>query len=276
MSSLLIDRITPLIITYNEAPNIGRTLEKLRWAKRIVLLDSGSTDATADIASRFPQIELVQRRFDSFAGQCNFGLTQIATDWVLSLDADYELSDALVGELGGLQDSADVAGYSAAFVYRIYGRPLRATLYPARTVLYRVQGAHYRDEGHGHRIAVSGHVKSLRGVIYHDDRKPLSRWLQSQQAYARREVEYLLNTERGKLSRTDRIRFLGWATPILVLPYTLLARGCVFDGMAGWFYALQRLLAETMIALELFDRRLSCRLRTAKQGTAISEDSEQG
>jgi hypothetical protein len=54
----------------------------------------------------------------------------------------------------------------------------------------------------------------------------------------------------------DRIRSMGWSAPIIVLLYTLLWERCIFDGWAGWLYVLQRTLAETIIALEIMDRRL--------------------
>src|SRR5882724_13168817 len=132
----MLEKITPVILTYNEAPNIGRTLDQLQWARDIIVIDSGSTDETLAILRRYPHVRVVHRDFDSFASQCNFGLTQVRTEWVLSLDADYELSEELVRELQQLQLPQDVSGYRAAFVYRIHGRPLRGTLYPPRTVLY--------------------------------------------------------------------------------------------------------------------------------------------
>jgi glycosyltransferase involved in cell wall biosynthesis len=250
------DQITPLIITYNEAPNIERTIGKLLWAKRIVVIDSSSTDATLDMLRGFPQVEVIQHPFSDFASQCNFGLTQIDTPWVLSLDADYELSDPLVEELAGLRATDSVAGYRARFVYRIYGRVLRGTLYPPRVVLYRKDKARYRNEGHGHRVDIDGEVLAFAGVIYHDDRKPLARWFDSQQRYAQVEARYLFETPTAKLTRSDRIRRLGWLAPIGVMFYTLLIKGCILDGWPGWYYALQRLCAETMIALEIADRRL--------------------
>jgi glycosyltransferase involved in cell wall biosynthesis len=252
----VLDQISPLIITYNEAPNIARTVGRLSWAKRIVVIDSGSTDATLDTLRRFPQVEVIQHSFSDFASQCNFGLTQVATPWVLSLDADYELSDALVEELAGLRASDGVAGYRARFVYRIHGRALRGTLYPPRVVLYRKDKARYRNEGHGHRVAIDGEILPLAGAIYHDDRKPLARWLDSQQRYARIEARYLIETPSAKLARSDRIRRLGWLAPIGVLFYALIVKGCIFDGWSGWYYALQRLCAETLIALEILELRL--------------------
>jgi glycosyltransferase involved in cell wall biosynthesis len=250
------DDIGVLILTHNEESNIGRTLSKLTWARRIVIIDSGSTDRTVDIIRNFPQAEVIVRAFDDFAGQCNFGLGRIQEPWVLSLDADYELSDELIAELKCLAPGRATAGFQAKFVYRICGRPLRASLYPPRTVLYRREGAHYRNQGHGHRVAVAGYVEPLSGRIYHDDRKPLSHWLASQQRYAAREAEYLTGTQRNALRSTDRIRSKGWPAPILVFFYTLLFKGCLLDGWPGWYYVLQRTLAEIMIALEIVDRRL--------------------
>jgi glycosyltransferase involved in cell wall biosynthesis len=252
----VLDQVTPLILTLNEAPNIARTLDKLNWAQRIVVIDSGSTDETLEILRSYPRVQVIQHPFTDFASQCNYGLTRIADPWVLSLDADYELTDELVKELEALAPSAEVAGYRASFIYRIHGRALRGTLYPARTVLYRKDRASYRNEGHGHRVSVDGRVAPLNGCIYHDDRKPLARWFSSQCRYARDEVDHLLGPRRGPLTSSDRIRMMGWPAPIGVLFYTLFAKGCLLDGWPGWYYVLQRVVAEAMIALEIIDRRL--------------------
>jgi glycosyltransferase involved in cell wall biosynthesis len=265
-SCTLIKSITPLIITLDEVPNITRTLNKLSWASRIVVVDSGSTDGTLDVLARYPQVALFKRVFDNFADQCNFGLAQVGTEWALSLDADYEMSDRLVEELLNLREMEGVAGYRASFVYRIYGRPLRGTLYPPRIVLYRVKNARYANAGHGHRVVVSGEVRPLSGVIYHDDRKPLSRWLASQQNYARLEADYLLKPNVASFSASDRFRQMAWPAPIFVIFYVLLVKGCVLDGWPGWFYAVQRVLAEGMIALQLIDRRL--------RGAQLPENSQ--
>jgi glycosyltransferase involved in cell wall biosynthesis len=252
----MLEDVTPLVITYNEAANIRRTLDRLIWARRIVVIDSGSTDQTVEIIRSYPQAEVIHRPFDDFASQCNFGIAQVATAWVLSLDADYELSEALVTELHNLRPRPGIIGYRARFIYRISGRPLRGTLYPPRTVLYRKDKAAYRNEGHGHRVVVAGEIAPLSGVIFHDDRKSLARWLASQQAYARQEAEHLLASDRKSLRQTDRVRLAAWPAPIAVFIYTLIFKGCLLDGWRGWYYALQRLLAEILIALEIIDRRL--------------------
>jgi glycosyltransferase involved in cell wall biosynthesis len=251
----VLDDVTPLIITWNEANNIRRTLDKLAWAKRIVVVDSGSTDETISILQSYPQVGVLHRPFVDFASQCNFGMNLVTTHWVLSLDADYELSDGLVTELRSLLPATTTAGYCAKFVYRIYGRPLRASLYPPRIVLYRRDKAIYRNEGHGHRVVVDGEILPLTAPIYHDDRKSLAHWFASQQRYAQKEAEHLLCSNRADLGRIDRIRLAAWPAPLFVLLYTLLIKKCVLDGWPGWVYALQRSLAETLIALEIIDRR---------------------
>jgi glycosyltransferase involved in cell wall biosynthesis len=255
-SGTILEQITPLILTYNEAPNIERTLNRLSWAQRIVVVDSGSTDETLEILKGYPRLEVIHRPFTEFASQCNFGLTQIQTQWALSIDADYELSDELISELRGLSPPASVDGYRARFVYRIWGRPLRGALYPPRIVLYRRDKALYANEGHGHRVIVDGKVLALRNVIYHDDRKSLTRWISSQQRYAREEAAHLLEGPNDKFSKFDKIRAIGWPAPLIAFVYTLFAKGCILDGWPGWHYALQRLIFEALTALELADRRL--------------------
>ena len=259
----MIEDITPIVITYNEEANIARTLDRLAWAQRIVVIDSGSTDGTLDIVRSYPRAEVVHRPFDDFASQCNFGIAQVSTTWVLSLDADYELSDELVTELHGLRPDAATGGYQAQFVYRVFGRPLRGTLYPPRTVLYRKDKACYQNEGHGHRVNVAGNVVPLAGVIFHDDRKPLARWFSAQQRYAREEAEHLMASDRKALGRADQ-------DPA----FRLACAACSFhvrarlEGMpAGWLAWLVLRpsaadVTETMLALELLDRRLRRAVRT--------------
>jgi hypothetical protein len=123
-------------------------------------------------------------------------------------------------------------------------------------VLYRRDRATYVNEGHGHRVTISGNLGWLTGKIYHDDRKPLSRWFATQQHYAAEEANYMLSSNRGALQGFDRIRLTGWLAPAVAFLHALIVKGCLFDGWPGWYYALQRLLAETMITLEIIDRRL--------------------
>src|SRR5690348_1869133 len=184
-----LDRITPLIITYNEIANIERTLSQLRWASHILIVDSYSTDGTLELVARDPRVQVVARRFETFASQCNYGLEHIQTEWVLSLDADYMCSTALIREVEALPEEPIVDGFSVRFKYCVRGRPLRGSLYPPRTVLYRRRAAHYERDGHAHRVVVNGLTARLSSLIYHDDRKPLGSWLAAQERYAVNEAQ---------------------------------------------------------------------------------------
>src|SRR3954462_15584615 len=113
--------VTGLILTFNEEANIGRTLAALNWAKEILIVDSGSTDRTLELAKvAHPNVRVIQRTFDSHPNQWNFGLDQLATEWVLTLDADYEVSPQLAAEISALNPKLDQIGYWAEFEYRIY------------------------------------------------------------------------------------------------------------------------------------------------------------
>lgn len=248
--------LTALLLSYNEKENIERTLRALNWVPLVLLIDSGSSDDTVALAARaHSNVRVVERPFDSFAGQCNFGLTQIETEWVLSLDADYVLTDELAGEIGRLDPSANVTGYSARFHYCVWGRRLRSTIYPPRAVLYRREQAHYIDEGHGHRVQLAGRVWPLSGYIDHDDRKPLSRWLRSQDRYTQIEARHLLAQPAESLTAQDQLRRQVYFAPAVMFLYLLFGRGLIFDGWQGWYYVMQRTLAEMLLSLRLITER---------------------
>jgi hypothetical protein len=122
--------------------------------------------------------------------------------------------------------------------------------------LSRRPDARYRDEGHGHRVAIDGKVDGLRGHIWHDDRKPLSRWIQSQDRYTAIEAAHLLKMPKDKLNRPDKIRKRIWMAPMIVPIYLLIARGLILDGWSGWYYVFQRTIAEMLLSLRLLEQKL--------------------
>ena len=254
----MLDQITPLILTHNEAPNIGRTLAELPWASDIVVVDSFSDDETLDIVSRFPQVRVYQREFDSHENQWNFGLkeTGIESEWVLALDADYVITKDFLTELKTLRPTPDIKGYRAKFIYCINGKRLTSGIYPPVTVLYRRDDAYYFQDGHTHKLGREGQIETMRSPILHDDRKPLSRWLQAQSRYTKLEAEKLLSSDPESLSWTDLVRRLRVVAPPAIFLYCLILRGGVLDGWAGFYYAFQRGLAELMLSLYLIDHDL--------------------
>jgi glycosyltransferase involved in cell wall biosynthesis len=248
--------ITALILTYNEAPNLKRTLDRLGSVKEIVVVDSYSTDDTLDIARSFPQVRIVQREFDSHTAQWNFGLEECRSEWVLSLDADYILTPELEAELFDFQPRSGAMAYRARFAYCINGRTLRGTLYPPRVVLFRKNCARYVQDGHTQILRVDGPIDRLQGKILHDDRKPLTHWLWAQDRYAQLEVQKLLARPISELRLQDRLRRRLVFAPAVVFFYTLFFKGLILDGWPGWFYVLQRTYTELLLSLRLLEAKL--------------------
>jgi glycosyltransferase involved in cell wall biosynthesis len=268
-----LEDITPLIITFNEAANISRVLEALSWAQRVVVVDSGSTDGTRELLNANPRVEVFVRSFDSFAAQCNFGLSQVRTPWTLSLDADYVCTPSLVDEIAALSALPDQYGFRVSFKYCVAGIPLRRSLYPPRIVLYRTASAHYVADGHAHRVEVEGAVGELRGTILHDDRKPLESWLRAQDRYATQEAEKLSLSESRSLSFVDRVRRRRWIAPIAMPVYCLFVLGLLWEGLPGIHYTFQRTYAEMLLALRLFENDAALRLARKAHPEGDSKDA---
>jgi glycosyltransferase involved in cell wall biosynthesis len=246
--------ITLLILTYNEEANIERTLKGVHWARRILVLDSGSTDQTLGILAEHPQVQVEHRVFDNFASQCNFALEFMSTTWILSIDADYLCPPAFEQELLNLPD--DVDGAEASFTYCVNGRRLRSCLYPPRVVLFRRTMGRYVADGHAHRLSTTGKIVRLSTPILHDDRKPLSRWIDDQTRYADLEVAKLQSHSRNELNWKDQLRKrILFAAPAMFL-YCLIVKGLILDGWPGIYYSMQRTYAELLLAIKLLNARL--------------------
>ena len=249
--------LTPVILTWNEAPNLARCLQPLSAFSKVIVLDSFSTDDTEVIARSFPNVAFVQRPFDDHTSQWNHGIALAQSPWILSLDADYVLDPGFVPALELMAPSTQTVAYHAPFKYCIFGLPLRATLYPPRAVLFLKDACTYRQDGHTQILDIKGGSATFPGIIHHDDRKPLSRWLYSQDRYAKLEAAKLCVPSETSLSPQDRLRKTMILAPFATLFYCLLYKRLLLDGWRGWYYVLQRVLAEIILALHLLDRRLS-------------------
>lgn len=243
--------MTPVLLTWNEEANIRRTLESLSWALSVIVLDSGSTDQTEAICREFPNVRFHQRHFDSHSHQWNAAIALAPTEWVLSLDADYQFSPALLKEIKNLTPAPDTSAFSIPFRFAIGGKILRNTILPPRLALFRRVQCHYIQDGHTQDLVVEGRVETLFQPIIHDDRKPFSRWWQSQKKYASLEAEKLFNSKWKELPLQDKLRKLIFPAPFAMATYTLLGQRLLLDGPAGWFYCLQRTLAEALLSAAL-------------------------
>jgi glycosyltransferase involved in cell wall biosynthesis len=250
--------ITPVILTFNEAPNIGRTLERLTWAREVVIVDSGSTDETLAIARGFPNVRTLIRPFDTHAQQWRYAVEQtgVTSEWVLRLDADYILEPALRDEIAALEPANDVVAYEIAFTYCIDGTPLRGSTYRPQPVLFRPGAVLIEQDGHTEKVRPQGRVVALKGHLLHDDRKSFDRWLQSQIRYQAKEAVKLMERPWSDLDWGDRLRRTRILGAPAVLLYCLFGKGLIFDGMAGLRYTAQRVMADLILSLQLLRRDL--------------------
>lgn len=242
-----------VILTKNEEPNIKRVLDRLQWLEKIVVIDSFSTDATLDILRCYPNVEVHQRAFDTHATQWNYGLDLCDTEWILSLDADYVLNDAIAGEVKTYIQQDTIAAYNAQFEFLVFGKPLRGNNTMPRPVLFRKSKCRYYDDGHTQRLRINGSEADFKNKIDHDDRKPLSRWLLNQAGYSVKECNMLSTTPDKELSFTSKLRKKKVLAPIFIFFYCLFVKGLILDGWTGWYYTIQRTMVEMLLSLRLVE-----------------------
>jgi glycosyltransferase involved in cell wall biosynthesis len=259
----MLGHITPVLLTSNEEQNIERTLSHLAWAKDIVVVDSGSTDGTLAALAKFPNVRVFSRRFDTHANQWRYATeeTKIGTNWLLRLDADYQVTDALVTELARLDPNAPINAYRIGFDYAIFSRKLLSSLYPPNTILLRKGCFSVRDKGHTEALDVHGPVGTLSAKIVHDDWKPTGQWLIGQARYMQRELDWM-RVSKGGLARWLRLR--PPLMSIAVFLYCVFGKGLLLNGRAGMFYALQRMVAEGVLSLMVLEEQLRNHAISAK------------
>lgn len=108
-------KISALLITYNEERNIQKYLDEAWYADEIIIVDSESTDKTAEIAKKHPKVTFITRKFDNFTSQKNFAIDQAKNEWVTFFDADERISKSLIFEM---IDEIKKNDADAFFVYR--------------------------------------------------------------------------------------------------------------------------------------------------------------
>jgi len=136
-------KITATIITLNEERNIARAIESLRCSDEILIVDSGSVDRTVELAEKLGA-RVIEAGWRGFAGQKNWAAEQAAYEWILSLDADEALSEALEAEIWNLKKTGPRHdAYTVPRLARYLGRwILHSGWYPDRKVrLYHRQKA---------------------------------------------------------------------------------------------------------------------------------------
>ena len=260
--------ITPVVLTYNEEPNIRRTLDSLRWAERVVIVDSGSTDETEGIAKSFSNVDWYVRNFDSFKGQCEYAIhhTGIATKYVLALDADMTVSNELVSEIESKFVAGSFEGGLLRFDFRLGGHSLAGSLYPAQVRLFRRDRVRVLQMGHGHTFDVDGAVYHFKNPLIHDDRKPLERWVASQLSYSALESRRIASRESYRFR--DRLRELG-VMPLIAGALAYIRAGGPFRGAAAIRYACERAAYECLLGIRLMSSKLEAKQKAATEAVPL-------
>ncbi len=178
-------KISATIITLNEEKNITRAIESLRCCDEIVVVDSGSNDRTLELASRLGA-RVVESQWHGYAKQKNFAADQALHDWVLSLDADEAVSEALEGEILAVKNNGPRHdGYTIPRLAQYCGKwILHSGWHPDRKVrLYDRRRGTWVGEYIHESVRVRGPVGHLRYNILHFTCGSLTEHLQSLDRY---------------------------------------------------------------------------------------------
>ncbi|MBL4813121.1 MAG: glycosyltransferase family 2 protein [Rhodobacteraceae bacterium] len=193
--------ITVVILTLNEEKHIRRAIGSVRgFATDVLVVDSGSTDKTRDIA-RALGAKVLEHPFKNYSSQFNWALGQVSAqaDWVMRLDADEIVSAELSGEieakLGGF--SADIAGVHVSRFIAFRGRRIKyGGLFPVQVIrLFRNGRGHCEDRWMDEHIIIDGQAAAVSGALLDDNLNSVTWWTDKHNSYASREAVDLLNLE---------------------------------------------------------------------------------
>jgi glycosyltransferase involved in cell wall biosynthesis len=188
-------KITATIITLNEERRIARAIESLRCCDEIVILDSGSADRTVELAEKLGA-RILESPWRGYAGQKNWAAEQASQDWILSLDADEALSEALEGEIWSLKKSGPkYDAYTMPRLAQYMGKwILHSGWYPDRKVrLYDRRKARWVGNFVHESVQVDGRVGHLKSNLLHFTCDSLSEHLKTMDRYTTLAAEELVS-----------------------------------------------------------------------------------
>lgn len=230
------------VLCKNEEPNIGKCLDALRAADvPVTVFDSGSTDGTLAVLDQ-AGIEVTHYRYVDHCSAYNEITTLSGEEYCGILDADMEISSALVTEIRLLLKSSDVVKTPIAMY--VDGIPLRrGSLYPPKAIAFRRGRRYFEPVGHGERLMDDVQAATTRHALVHNDLKPFSAYVGSQVRYSEK---FANRAAQGERNWRDWLRF---HTPLMMFitpAYSLFVKGGAWS-RAGWLYAIDRLIAEAMM-----------------------------
>ena len=231
-------KVSATIITLNEERNVARAIESLGCCDEILVMDSGSTDRTVEIAVKLG-VRVVENSWHGYARQKNLAAEQASNKWVLSIDADEALSEALAGDILTVKkDGPDADAYSMPRRAQYCGRwILHSGWYPDRKVrLYHRERAEWVGEYVHESVRVRGRVRELESDLLHFTCSSLSEHLKTLDRYTTLAAQELV----GQGKPVGRARLMLDPAWTFVRGYVL-QRGFL-DGVQGlsiaWMAAL--------------------------------------
>lgn len=222
------------LIAKNEESNLPRTLASVGWANEIVLVDSGSTDRTEHIAREYGARFFIET-WKGFGAQKNSAIAKCTSDWVLSLDADEEVSPQLAEEIRRLLESPPP--YDTWLLPRrnyFLGRWIRhGGYYPDRKLrLFRRGAAQFEERSVHETIRRSRRSGRLRGALIHHAYPTLEAYIEHMNRYSTLGAE-----QAAARGRTSRSMLSFWwkvcVNPVATFQYNYFLRGGFLDGREG-------------------------------------------
>jgi glycosyltransferase involved in cell wall biosynthesis len=178
-------KITATIITLNEERNVARAIESLRCCDEILIVDSGSTDRTVELAEKLG-VRVLEAGWLGYAAQKNWAAEHAVNEWILSLDADEALSEALEAEIWNLKKTGpDCDAYTMPRLARYLGRWIyHSGWYPDRKVrLYRRDKAKWVGDFVHESVQPRGRLGHLQSNILHFTCDSLSEHVKTMDRY---------------------------------------------------------------------------------------------
>lgn len=193
-------RISVLLPCRDSERTIRRTLESVKWADEIFVIDSFSSDKTLEICREYTD-RIHQREYVNSAAQKNWAIPRCAHDWILQIDSDEALEPGLKDELLRAVADAD-PGIDCFRIPRknyAYGAWIRSCgFYPDhQTRLFRKSAARFEEKSVHARISCPGAIGTLKGHLLHDDFKDIGSYLIKFERYMRYELEEMIKTGRA-------------------------------------------------------------------------------
>ncbi len=229
--------LSVVIITKNEEANIARTLESVHWAEERIVVDSGSTDRTVEIARQFGA-KVFEEEWKGYAAQKNSAIAKASCDWVLSLDADEQVSEALAENIRSITTGAlptQINGYFIARRNFFLGRWIRhGGFYPDRKLrLFRRGTGEFVERAVHETMRVNGPTATLSGDLIHNAYPTLAGYIETMNRYSTLAADVLIRERRVKGSL---LWFLAnvCLRPVLNLIWSYFFRGGLLDGREGF------------------------------------------